>query len=73
MQFVFPSPLTTVKPHKKKCQIIFSKLSLRYGEMSPKCGFWRDGYCVQQEKMMDSNYCEEYLKSTSNKILLWQC
>ena len=24
-------------------------------------------------KIMDFEYCEEYLKSTSNKILLWQC
>ena len=24
-------------------------------------------------KMMDFGYCEEYLRSISNKILLWQC
>ena len=24
-------------------------------------------------KMMDFDYCEEYLRSISNKILLWQC
>ena len=27
----------------------------------------------QQEKIMDFEYGEEYLRSTSNKILLWQC
>ena len=26
-----------------------------------------------QKKMMGFDYCEEYLKSTYNKILLWQC
>ena len=41
--------------------------------MSLKCEFRRDGYCVQQEKMMDFDYCEEYFRSISNKILLWQC
>ena len=25
------------------------------------------------KKMMDFDYCEEYLRSISNKILLWQC
>ena len=24
-------------------------------------------------KFMDFDYCEEYLRSISNKILLWQC
>ena len=24
-------------------------------------------------KIMDLEYCEEYLRSTSNNILLWQC
>ena len=27
----------------------------------------------QQEKMMDLDYCDEYLGSISNKILFWQC
>ena len=27
----------------------------------------------QQEKIMDFEYCEEYLRSILNKILLWQC
>ena len=39
--------------------------------MSPKCKFQRDGYCLQQEKMWDFDYCEEYLRSISNKILLF--
>ena len=39
--------------------------------MSPKCEFQRDGYCLQQEKMWDLDYCEEYLRSISNKILLF--
>ena len=25
------------------------------------------------EKVMDFDHCEEYLKSISNEILLWQC
>ena len=28
---------------------------------------------LQQEKMMDFDYCDEYLGSISNKILFWQC
>ena len=39
--------------------------------MSPKREFQRDGYCLQQEKMWDFDYCEEYLRSISNKILLF--
>ena len=27
----------------------------------------------QQEKIMDFEYCEEYLRSILNKRLLWQC
>ena len=27
----------------------------------------------QQEKIMGFEYCEEYLRSILNKILLWQC
>ena len=28
---------------------------------------------LQQEKMVNSDYCVEYLRSISNKILLWHC
>ena len=56
-------------------EIIFSELlPLCYGEMSPKCESWRNGYWVSSTwKHMDFEYYEEYLKSTSNKIVLWQC
>ena len=42
MKFVFPSPVKMVKSHGKKFQNF--KMSLRYGEVSPKCEFSRDGY-----------------------------
>ena len=28
---------------------------------------------LQQEKMMNFGYCEENLRSISNKTLVWQC
>ena len=28
---------------------------------------------LQQEKLMRFDYCEKYLRSISNKMLLWQC
>ena len=58
---------------KRNVEIIFSELlPLRYGEMSPMCESWRNGYWVSSAgKNMNFEYCEEYLSSTSNKILLW--
>ena len=31
------------------------------------------GIELQQEKMIDFDYCNDYLRSISSKILLWQC
>ena len=57
---------------KRNAKIIVFKL--RYGKMLSKCEFWRDQYCkCSTGKMQDFDYCEEYLKSISNKILLWWC
>ena len=50
---------------KRNAQIIF--LKLQYGKMFPECEFSRDGYC---KRISYFDYCEEYLKSISNKILL---
>ena len=52
MWFVFPSPVKMVKSHEKKCQNYFR---VTLNDMV-KC---RRG---KQEKMMDFDYCEEYLK-----------
>ena len=53
-----------VKSHEKECQNYFHVTA---NDMVKCC-------CGRQEKMMDFNYREEYLKGViSNKILLWQC
>ena len=56
--------------------------SKRYGEMSPKCEFWRNEYWTfrqtgksneywdKVEKEVDFDYCEEYVRSISNETLL---
>ena len=65
-----------VKSHKIIfVEIIFSELlPLHYGEVSPKCKSRRNVYWVSSTgKNMDFEFCEEYLRSASNKILLWQC
>ena len=60
MWFVFPSPVTMVKSHEQKCQNYFRVTT---NDMV-KCR------CGQQEKMVDFDYREEYLKGViSNKIL----
>ena len=41
----------------------------------PKCSY-RDEMLEKKgikKKMMDFDYCEEYSRSISNKILSWQC
>ena len=58
MCFVFHYPVTMVKSHKKKCQNYFCVTT---NDMV-KCG------CGQQEKMMDFDYLEEYLKGVN----LWK-
>ena len=43
---------------------------------SPFAEMWLDEMLRKKgikKKMMDFDYCEEYLTSISNKILLWQC
>ena len=74
MYFLFPSPVTVVKSHEKKNvkTILVWLESLRYGKMIQKYEFWRSILILQEEKIMDFDYCEEYLGSISNKILLWQ-
>ena len=66
-----------VKSPKKKLTKLFSydhDPMITSGEMSSKSQFWKDGYCaLHRKKMMGFDYCEEYLRSRSNKILLWQC
>ena len=71
------SAVTIVKSQGKKFKIIFLWLwSLRYSKMSPKSEFWKGKWWIlrlTQEKMMGFDYCEEYLRSASNKMLLRQC
>ena len=59
-----------VKSHEKKMSKLFS-----YDDVL-KCrrnlNFEKKDIALTQEKMMGFDYCEEYLRSTSNKILLWQ-
>ena len=62
MWYVFPSPVTMLKPHEKKCQ----NYCVTTNDMV-KCR------CSQQEKMRNFDYREEYINGViSNKILLWQ-
>ena len=64
MWFVFTSSVTMVKSHEIECQNYFHVTA---NDMVKCC-------CGRQEKMLDFNYHEEYLKGViSNKILLWQC
>ena len=46
MSFVFPSPVTMVKSHKKKCQNYFRVTTITTNGIV-KC------HCVKHEKMMD--------------------
>ena len=59
---------------KSNVEIIFSKYH-RYGWWNV-AKLWILKKLIlsgQQEKIMDFEYCEEYLRSILNKILLWQC
>ena len=60
---------------KSNVEIIFSKYHYHYGMV--KChqivNFEEMGTEWSQEKIMDFEYCEEYLRSILNKVLLWQC
>ena len=49
-----------VKSHKKKCQKYFPVIKITANDMM-KCR------CVKQKKMMDFDYCEEYLKTVYQK------
>ena len=49
MQFVFPSPVTIVKSHEKKCQNYFPVTTITTNNMV-KC------HRGQQEKMMDFDF-----------------
>ena len=70
-----PSPVTMVKSHQKKRQNYFRVTT------SPLTSIvWRNVskmpvllLSLQQEKMMDFDYYEDYLRSISKNILLWQC
>ena len=75
MWYVITSAVTIVKSREKECLNYFPMtISLR---CIVKCGrnldFEKMGTAPSQEKMMGFDYCEEYLRSTSNKVLLRQC
>ena len=71
MKYVITSAVTMVKSHEKK----MSKLSSYDGVV--KChqnlNFEKMDTASYTGKMMGFDYYEEYLRSTSNKILLRQC
>ena len=64
-----PSPVTIVKSHKNKFRVTTSPTTKVWGNVAESSNLKR----FIQEKMMDFDYCEEYLRSISNKMLLWQC
>ena len=75
MYFVFvietrhKSPVAIVKSHRKKCQNYFRETSSPFAKSKlDDMPEWKG----IKEKMMDFDYCEKYLTSISNKILLWQ-
>ena len=68
------SPVTMVKSHEKKCQFFFrvntswlTTIWWNVAEMS----ILKDWYWAFN-RMTNFDYCDEYLRSISNKILLWQ-
>ena len=56
-------------------KLFFQNYHYHYGKM--KCfrneDFEEIDTECSTEKMVHFEYCEEYLRSTPNKILLWQC
>ena len=73
--FVFLSPVTIGKSHEKKWRNYFFKtITTTTGWNVAEMWILKKWILsVQQEKAMDFEFCEEYLRSISNKILLWQC
>ena len=67
------SPVAIVKSHGQKCQNYFcvgTSLTIRRNVARQiRC----QGRKEPRKKMMDFDYCEEYSRSISNKVLLWQC
>ena len=71
MSYVITPAVTMVKSHEKKMSKLFSYDGV------VKCrrnlNFEKMDAASHTGKMMAFDYCEEYLRSTSNKILLRQC
>ena len=61
--------MAMVKSNEKKMSKLFSYDYEHYNVVKRR----RDLNFERMEKMMGFDYCEEYLRSTSNKILLRQC
>ena len=61
--------MAMVKSNEKKMSKLFSYDYEHYNVVKRR----RDLNFERMEKMMSFDYCEEYLRSTSNKILLRQC
>ena len=62
-----PSPVAIVKSHGKKCQNYFRVTTSPFDEMKLDKMLEKKGV---KKKMMNFEYCEKYLMSISNKILL---
>ena len=63
-----PSPVAIAKSYGKKCQNYCRVTTSPFAEM------WLDEMLRKKgikKKMMDFDYCKEYLTNISNKILLW--
>ena len=69
MKYVITSAVTMLKSHEKK----ISKLFSYDGVVNCRRNLNFEKMRLPQEKVMGFDYCEEYLRSTLNKILLWQC
>ena len=68
------SPVAIVKSQGEKCKNYFrvgSSIPIRQNvARQTRCELEKKGV---NKNMMDFDYCEEYSRSISNKILLWQC
>ena len=65
--------MTVVKSHEKKCKNHFRAATISHYNIVKCCrnvNFEEIDTEPSAEKMMDFDYCEEYLRSISNKILL---
>ena len=66
-----PSSMSIVQSHGKKFQNYFCATS--YLTLRRNVARWDITEGSNEEKMIDFDYCQEYLGTISNKLLWWQC